>query len=208
MPVVVIRGIPGSGKSWLVKKLNALGAAAFDTDEIIASEFRRFSRTPLFHRLCRKGRACLSSEPPWHAELHRRAAVALERLTAAAIRSKTKTVIVCGIALKTNASPGLRFFIKIPARERPAFYRRVIVRNLAAVRAATATALTAVKKAPVDEIAALLEMSVGVASGEGVSYGAFVDHYHKCRGHEEKLGAKVLPQKEILHQVLALTKTQ
>jgi pimeloyl-ACP methyl ester carboxylesterase len=209
MPVVVIRGVPGSGKSWLKGQLSAAGVTTYDTDELLINEFRKFVRTNKFHQLCRRPapRKLGSDAPPVLLdELSRRAQARVRALTARARRPGGPCVAICGVMFPVKPTSGGLYFIRLAERDLPAVYRRYIIRNLTATQSEIPAAIEATGRVPVDEIAAWIEMTVGIRGGEYPSYEMYKRMYRSALEFEQKQGAHCITQAEILHRVLAISR--
>ena len=209
MPVIAIRGIPGSGKSWIANKLAEAGVSAYDTDELLVDEFNKLARTAKFRRLVRTrarpgARPGVRVRPAWDVELGRRVQARVEAITARAREPGGPCVAICGVAFPVEATPGGLYFVKLAGRDLPAVYRRTTVRNLEAARAAAGIAIAAAKRAPVDEIAARVEMSVGIRAGANLTLAEYVADYRRALESEKKRGAHVLGQAEIIRRVLKI----
>ena len=207
MPVVVIRGVPGSGKSWLAGQLSAAGVTTYDTDELIVNEFRKFVRTDKFHRLCRRPAPRKPDSivrPALLIELIRLAQSRVRALTARARRPGGPCVAICGVMFHVKPTSGGLYFVQLAERDLPAVYRRHILRDLTATQSEIPAAIEATGRVPVDEIAAWVEMTVGIRAGAFPSYRSYVQFYRSALEFEEKRGAHVIPQAEIMQRVLAL----
>ena len=217
MPVIAIRGIPGSGKSWIANKLAETGVSAYDTDELLVDEFNKLARTAKFHRLVRtrvrarpgarpgtRPKTHPRVRPAWDVELHRRVQARVKAITARAREPGGPCVAICGVAFPVEATPGGLYFVKLASRDLPAVYRRTAIRNLEAARAAAGIAIAAAKRAPVDEIAARVEMSVGIRAGANLTLAEYIAVYRRALESEKKRGAHVLTQAEIIRRVLKI----
>lgn len=187
-----VRGIPGSGKTWLCQKAQKLGIKCIDTDDIVSEAFTElYSSSVRFRHLIE--RDPLKGEPLWHKQV-----VALgRRLVRQELECKGEPVIIVGITL--GRFPGTKsVFIKLNSKELEQAYRRLVAREVHKVIANEELIMETAAKQPVSAVAVLIEQKINQAVKFILPFAEYKRMYKGALKSEKQYGSLILSQKEIL----------
>jgi hypothetical protein len=194
MTVFWIKGIPGSGKTYICRRLDV---ACHDTDDIVADVWRQLSKSKSYQRLVQT--------QPRRAE--RRFRVELKRATDALIAQANdadQDIVFAGITLPIEADE--TYFIQMSKRQLAKAYRRVVERELRKVLDHGAALLRIARTAPLDMVGLDLNHLHGVeAINITTLWPDYVRMYKGALAFEKRRGARVATQDQIARRIAKAT---
>lgn len=179
MTVIQIKGIPGSGKTYICSKLT--NVICLDTDNYV---------TNAYHKLLKDNK---NISPDLIFKLAQR------MLNKDIIKSKnTDTIVVVGITLNV-VNPDYKFFIKMNKEDLYVAYKRVIIREIEKINNLS---ISKIKKMDVNDIRYFIEFGNHVNAFDirtGIQ--GYLKTYKNAVKHEKKNGFKFLSQKDIIDKL-------
>jgi broad-specificity NMP kinase len=177
MPVYHIRGIPGSGKTWICEHLaDHVNIECHDLDDLIT---RAYIKT--------KGRGVKSE---------------MKRQINNIIRNGKSTITFTGITFEVPQADKV-FFIQMSRRDLEIAYRRVLLREYQKILDNKDSLFQVVKRSPLNTVSEKLrnEYHIG-AIDPSLSFSQYRDIYQGALESERKRGVTILPQIAVLKYIL------
>jgi len=195
--LVSVRGVPGSGKTFLCSLLNDSRIECFDTDDYVAKAFQTLIKTHLFQRaLAKPGREVDSLPPKAQRRLF---GLAKSMLQKDLDRSKAKIKVVVGVTLLLNTHRS--FFIRLVNLKE--VFHRLIKRE---IQKAKDVPLDILSKSPQPGLLAHFVYGLGAVNLD-MSLANYRKMYKGALDFEKKRGAWVGTQQEIANQIYLSFKT-
>lgn len=201
--VVNVVGIPGSGKSYICRKLNHI--KCIDTDRVLDDTYNELIKT---NAKFRKTLTIANKKDPemlpdalakiLFSEAKKRLQNKLNNLT-------EKFVIVVGITVKCKAND--IFFIAIKEAELAKIYRRVMQREADKISKNYSKVCKIIKNAPIDQVATKLHFNLEIGAMDiCTTFAGYKQIYKEAIQGEKKRKAHILPQGDIIKKIQALYK--
>lgn len=197
MPVYAhIRGIPGSGKSWLCKELAERRITCYDTDDLFLESFNILMKTKKFRNEIKGDN--------WHDRVSRHARRRFGKILTNA-KHQGESVVLVGITLGRFRGIHSTYFVRLSGRSLEKAYRRVLHREIAKVVSQHEKLDDIIDEEPRDSLSALLNVNLNQALELDISYKRYHEMYREALSAEIKAGAIVMSQIEIINDVSRIT---
>lgn len=210
--VIAIRGVQGSGKTWICQELARRAAAVhrpppecYDTDDLVHTAWTTLRRNPDFNRKLAMLQqppdvpAERPREPAWHRDLmrsvRRQVATIVERA-----KARGTAVIFVGIT-GSGVEPDESYFITMKREELENAYRRVLRRELAKIADNITAIARDIDTAPLQGLSAILNHQYNLALSLDTSFGKYLSEYKHALGFEKRRGLKLMSQSRIVERI-------
>lgn len=197
---VHVRGVPGSGKTWLCKNLNiSTKIRCYDTDDLLEEEFNRLYATSKKFR--EQIEAPHTQTPAWYVTVAKNALKKLERTIKKAKENKTSVVVV-GITLGYDIK-GIdkSYFMKMSHLALEKAYRRLLRREVAKITDQIGTINNIIETERIRSVAPLLVNTINPAVDVTMSFEWYEQMYKDAIKFEKERGTTMLSQPEILRKL-------
>lgn len=185
MSIIHIKGIPGSGKTWICQQLT--GIACYDLDDIFTESYRELQSQGL---------------PVARINIGARAKRKVVALVAQHRAAGTPAVFV-GITVEVSKADH-RYFIKMTPEELKTAYRRVLRRELDKIVNCADTIRGIIAQESVERVSLVMQSEYHIEAVElTMPFSDYKKMYHDAVRFEKKNGLTILPQADILRAILS-----
>lgn len=195
-----VRGIPGSGKSWLCRKLHQADIICVDTDDLLEETFDDLLKSSKSFREAIE--AVPSAKNNWYSILSKEATSRLQRMIKRA-RKQDKSLVVVGITLGTDIK-GIdkHFFMKMsgPALEKA--YRRLLRREVAKISDQVGLINRIIDEERLKSISPVLVNVINPAVDITTRFDYYQGMYKRAFKFEKERKTIMLTQPEIIKRLL------
>jgi hypothetical protein len=190
-----VKGIPGSGKTWICNALKG-SIECYDTDDLITRAFESVKHNAKFVKLL-GAPSSPTSFPKWQQMVDK---VALENAKKIVAHHKEKKIPAIFVGVTMGDIPGAdqRIFIKIEKKDMEKVYRRVILREFQKIKDHASQIEKLIESAPADQISPEMRSMHIEAVDLTTSFAAYKFMYNEAVKGERKRGLKVLSQEAII----------
>jgi hypothetical protein len=198
-----IKGIVGSGKSWLCHELSSRGITCCDTDDVMQKVFNKERENSAeFRALVRRK---WSKKHNWWLVLMEKTRENIEELIRDA-RSYNRPVVVVGESVEGEIT-GIDqvYFIKMSRKSLGIAYRRLMRREILKIHDSTPRLLEITEHEDIDDIGPLISNVVTPTIFISSPFSYYKEMYARTLKRENEAGSIILTQPEILRNILVDT---
>lgn len=198
MIVIHVKGIPGSGKTWLGNSLKREGIPVLDTDDIFTETYIKLSKTTAFKAILNK-----KIKPGARPDKLLRKTVE-ESANAWIEAQRSNIVVVVGVLFTPKFSEEhYKYFIKLPPSTLEETYRRVMAREYKKIKDNMANIEQLIANAPVRMLAHSLRVMYHINAFEiAGTFDDYIHWYKNALKYDKKNGYKAMEQMRILETIL------
>lgn len=199
-----VRGIPGSGKTWLCKELRKKGIICIDTDDLLEETFNDlFKTSKSFRRLIELPPSPDSEEDEntWDKVVRRESLSRLSLMIKRA-RKQKQSLVVVGITLGPNIE-GLdgQFFLKMSDRALEIAYRRLLRREVAKISDRLGLINQIINNERLNSVGPVLISVINPALEITTTFYRYKGIYDQAVNFEKKRKTVILSQPEIIRRL-------
>lgn len=185
--VIHVKGIQGSGKTWLCKRL---GSICYDLDDIVTLAYKQFGKVSSkrdVNRIFKMGINNVKQIIKKH-------------------RSEGLPVVFAGITLKVP-DPDYLYFVKLSEKELEDAYRRTIKREMHKIIDNHEALECIVNKRPVKDIAYRLSLTYHIGALDiTTTFEGYKKMYRQALSFEKQQDAKIMSQERVLSEIKTILK--
>ena len=200
--IVSIRGVQGSGKSFVCSQLNNKNVECIDTDDVLTEAYDTMIGSNIvksnLHK-CNKKDTDIIPDAIANPIFKKGTQLLNKRIK----ESNAALIIVVGITLSCKADRA--FFITMDDATLKKAYRRTIKRELSKITKNKNTLLKLVDKSPIDRIGVALTFQYHINALEiGTMFANYKEMYKNALKHEKKLKATCASQSQTIRQIKSM----
>jgi dephospho-CoA kinase len=202
--IVSIRGVPGSGKSFICSQLKNKNVECIDTDDVLTEAYDIMIGSNIVKSNLHK---CNKKSPDtivWHRAIANPILKkGTELLNKKIKESNAALIIVVGIMLSCKADRV--FFVTMDEATLKKAYRRTMKRELSKITKNKNTLLKLIDKSPIDRIGLDLTFQYHINALEiGTTFPNYKEVYKHALKHEKKSKATCASQSQIIRQIKSM----
>ena len=197
MPAIQVRGIPGSGKSWLSRKIIEEGIECYDTDDVIHDTFYRLFKKPEFRQLIRESNLAAINLVN---KTSKRAL--LRKINLANLNNKF--IVIVGVTLDFKKVVDNCYFIKMSARALRLSYRRVMNREIQKITDNHQEISNIISEEDIDMNGVMLNFKINQSLELTMTFKYYKNTYKGALQFETQRGIQALNQSDILKTILSM----
>lgn len=200
--IVSIRGLQGSGKSFICSQLNNKNVECIDTDDVLTEAYDTMIRSNIVKSNLHKGnrkRPHIIPDAIANPIFKKGTQLLNKRIK----ESKAALIIVVGVTLLCEAD--LAFFITMDDATLKKAYRRTIKRELAKITKNKTALVNLVDRSPIDKIGVALTFQYHINALEiGTTFANYKEMYKNALKHEKTSKAICASQSKIIRQIRSM----